>query len=305
MTEKQHFQFVESILSPGKTYGKVISSVITPDKIIDPYYMDKFNTIFNADCLEILSRLPDESVDMIFADPPYMLSNDGFTCQNGKMVSVNKGKWDKSKGLETDFQFHNEWITACRRVLKPSGTIWISGTYHSIYQCGYLLQKNNFHILNDITWFKPNAAPNLSCRFFTASHETLIWARKDKKAKHIFNYTKMKNGSFPEDKMKKENMQMRSVWSIPTPPASEKEFGKHPTQKPLSLLSRIILASTKENDIILDPFNGSGTTGVASTLIGNRYYIGIEIDEKYCELTKQKLENIIGEEEALYNVAVN
>lgn len=166
MTEKQHFQFVENILSPGKTYGKVISAVITADKIIDPYYTDNFNTIFNADCLEILSRLPDESVDMIFADPPYMLSNDGFTCQNGKMVSVNKGKWDKSKGLETDIQFHNEWITACRRVLKSSGTIWISGTYHSIYQCGYLLQKNNFHILNDITWFKPNAAPNLSCRFF-------------------------------------------------------------------------------------------------------------------------------------------
>lgn len=305
MTEKQHFQFVENILSPGKTYGKVISAVITPDKIIDPYYTDNFNTIFNADCLEILSRLPDESVDMIFADPPYMLSNDGFTCQNGKMVSVNKGKWDKSKGLETDIQFHNEWITACRRVLKSSGTIWISGTYHSIYQCGYLLQKNNFHILNDITWFKPNAAPNLSCRFFTASHETLIWARKDKKAKHTFNYTKMKNGAFPEDKMKKENTQMRSVWSIPTPPASEKEFGKHPTQKPLSLLSRIIVASTNENDIILDPFNGGGTTGVASTLIGNRYYIGIEIDKKYCELTKQKLENIIGEEEVLYNVAVN
>lgn len=115
----------------------------------------------------------------------------------------------------------------------------------------------------------------------------------------------MKNGAFPEDKMKKENTQMRSVWSIPTPPASEKEFGKHPTQKPLSLLSRIIVASTNENDIILDPFNGGGTTGVASTLIGNRYYIGIEIDKKYCELTKQKLENIIGEEEVLYNVAVN
>ena len=226
---------------------------------------------------------------MIFADPPYMLSNDGFTCQNGKMVPVNKGKWDKSKGFENDTVFHEEWIAACRRVLKPEGTIWISGTYHSIYQCGYLLQKQEFHILNDITWFKPNAAPNLSCRFFTASHETLLWARKDKKAKHTFNYDEMKGGHFPEDALKKENTQMRSVWSIPTPKNEEKMFGKHPTQKPLSLLTRIVKASTSPGDIILDPFNGGGTTGIASTIVGKRFYLGIEIEKNYCELTKKRL----------------
>ena len=179
MTEQQHFQIIDNIRLSGKAYENLIASIVEPKTILEPYYEDGVNTIFNIDCLEVLERLPDESIDMIFADPPYMLSNDGFTCQNGRMVSVNKGKWDKSSGLETDMEFHNAWIAACRRVLKPEGTIWISGTYHSIYQCGYLLQKNNFHILNDIAWFKPNAAPNLSCRFFTASHETLIWARKE------------------------------------------------------------------------------------------------------------------------------
>jgi site-specific DNA-methyltransferase (adenine-specific) len=255
----------------------------------NPFYKSENAIIFNNDCLELLKRIPENSIDMIFADPPYLLSNDGFTCQNGKMVSVNKGKWDKSGGLETDVLFHNEWILACRRILKPEGTIWISGTYHSIYLCGYLLQKNHFHFLNDIIWFKPNASPNLSCRFFTASHETLIWARKDKKAKHTFNYEQIKNGQFPEDKLKKENTQMRSVWSIPTPGAGEKEKGKHPTQKPLDLLRRIVLASTKEGGLVLDPFCGSGTTGIACKDIGSRFFIGIEIEEKYCELAKERL----------------
>lgn len=277
------------IQTPSKKYMKIISSVGTLENAIEPYYKEASHTIFNLDCLTVLERLPENSIDMIFADPPYMLSNNGFSCQNGKMVSVNKGKWDKSKGLENDLLFHDAWISACRRVLKPEGTIWISGTYHSIYQCGYLLQKNNFHILNDIAWFKPNASPNLSCRFFTASHETLLWARKDSKAKHTFNYAEMKSGIFPEDKLKKENMQMRSVWSIPTPPGNEKEFGKHPTQKPMALLKRIVLASTNENHIILDPFNGGGTTGAASALIGKRFYIGIEINREYCEMTKLKL----------------
>lgn len=244
--------------------------------------------LYHADCLDVMSRFPDNYVDMVFADPPYMLSNDGFTCQNGRMVKVNKGNWDKSKGFEDDLVFHETWIKECKRILKPSGTIWISGTYHSIYQCGYAVQKAGFHLLNDIAWLKPNASPNLSCRFFTASHETLIWARKDKKAKHTFNYEAMKNGSFPEDILKKKDLQMRSVWSIPTPAPSEKPYGKHPTQKPLSLLRRIISASTKDGDIILDPFNGSGTTGIAATIIGNRKYIGCEMEKEYVELTMKR-----------------
>ena len=271
---------------------KKINDILTQESKINPYHVSENAVIFNSDCLEVLSFIPENSIDMIFADPPYMLSNDGITCQNGKMVKVNKGKWDKSKGFENDTNFHEAWIAACRKALKPEGTIWISGTYHSIYQCGYLLQKNNFHILNDIVWFKPNASPNLSCRFFTASHETLLWARKDKNAKHTFNYDEMKNGLFPEDKMKKEKTQMRSVWSIPALKKEEKEFGKHPTQKPLDLLLRIVKASTNEGDIILDPFNGSGTTGVAALLASGRYYIGSEIDAGYCELTVKRFLNI-------------
>ena len=264
------------------------------DRLMDikPYYSSGKSKIYNHDCLDVLPGIGENSIDMIFADPPYMLSNNGMTCQNGKMVNVNKGKWDKSRGFEEDTKFHDEWISLCAKILKPEGTIWISGTYHSIYKCGYLLQKNNFHILNDIVWFKPNAAPNLSCRFFTASHETLIWARKDKKARHTFNYDEMKNGIFPEDTMKKENTQMRSVWSIPAPKNDEKEFGKHPTQKPLDLLTRIIKASTKDGDTILDPFNGGGTTGVAALLVGARNYIGTEIDESYCEITVKRILHI-------------
>lgn len=254
-------------------------------KSIKPTFKTEDTVLYVGDSLEVLSRFPDNYVDMIFADPPYMLSNNGFSCQAGRMVSVNKGEWDKSKGFDEDLKFHETWLKECRRVLKPEGTIWISGTYHSIYQCGFLLQKLNFHILNDISWFKPNASPNLSCRFFTASHETLVWARKDKKAKHFFNYRGMKDGDFLEDKMKKPNLQMRSVWSINTPKPQEKTFGKHPTQKPLDLLKRVILASTKENDIILDPFNGGGTTGVASKMVGKRKYIGVDIEEKYIDLT--------------------
>jgi len=276
----------EKTLKGKEHFAKILSNTL---KYYTPYLESGNAVLFNGDCLEILGSMPENSIDMIFADPPYMLSNDGFTCQNGKMANVNKGKWDKSRGFEEDTIFHNEWISACRRILKPEGTIWISGTYHSIYQCGFLLQKNNFHILNDIIWFKPNASPNLSCRFFTASHETIIWARKDKIAKHTFNYEEMKNGLFPEDKLKKENAQMRSVWSITAPKNDEKEYGKHPTQKPLYLLKRIVLASTNENDIVFDPFCGSGTTGVACRCLKNRSFIGIEINKNYCDIAKNRL----------------
>lgn len=288
MNVKEHLELRNDILKPGSKFSDLQHTITLAPHDYKLFYKTENTLIVNGDSLELLNKIPEDSINMIFADPPYMLSNNGFTCQNGRMVSVNKGRWDKSKGIEEDLKFHDTWISACRRVLKPEGTIWISGTYHSIYQCGYLLQKNNFHILNDIAWFKPNAAPNLSCRFFTASHETLLWARKDKKAKHVFNYDSMKNGLFPEDPIKKEKTQMRSVWSIPTPKPNEKEDGKHPTQKPLRLLKRLVEASTNEGDIILDPFNGSGTTGIAALLLGNRYYIGSEIDPDYCELTKKR-----------------
>ena len=250
--------------------------------------------LYLGNCLEKMQEFPDNTFDMIFADPPYMLSNDGISCQNGKMVSVNKGSWDKSKGIENDFEFNKTWLSECRRILKENGTIWVSGTYHNIYSCGFAMQLLGFHILNDISWFKPNASPNLSCRFFTASHESLIWARKNKKASHTFNYENMKNGNFPNDFLKKPNLQMRSVWAIGTPKPNEKTFGKHPTQKPIDLLDRIIISSTNENDLILDPFCGGGTTGVSCIKLGRRF-IGIEKEQDFFELSKKRIEQEINE----------
>lgn len=243
--------------------------------------------LINDDCFDFLPTVAKESVDMVFADPPYNLSNNGFTCQSGKAVSVNKGDWDASNGLEKDFEFHKKWLNECKRVLKKDGTLWLSGTYHSIYACGFALQSLGFHILNDICWYKPNASPNLSCRFFTASHETLIWARKSKDGKHTFNYEKMRTGVF-RDFLKVPEKQMRSVWAIGTTPPSEKLLGKHPTQKPLELLDRIVVASTNEGDLVLDPFMGSGSTGVAA-LKRKRHFIGIEKDKEYYNLACNRI----------------
>lgn len=256
--------------------------------------------LFHGDCLEVLKKTKESSIDMIFADPPYNLSNGGFTVHAGRRVSVNKGTWDKSKGIDEDLKFHLDWIKACKRVLKPEGTIWISGTYHSIYQCGYALQKLGYKILNDISWYKPNAAPNLSGRCFTASHETLIWARKDENAKHTYNYKKMKNSSWPGDIFKKPGKQMRSVWdikededlwSITTPKPDEKRHGKHPTQKSLKLLERVVSASTNKNDFVLDPFTGSSTTGIAAYKLG-RKYIGIDSKRDYLNLSIKRFNDL-------------
>ena len=267
-------------------FGSLNGQIMT-----NPYYQKEGFMLFNDDSLKILDQLPENSVDMIFADPPYNLSNGGFSVHAGKMVSVNKGAWDKSNGFEDDYNFHFKWLSAAKRVLKPGGSLWVSGTYHSIYQCGYAIQALNFHILNDIAWFKPNAAPNLSCRFFTASHETLIWARKDKKGKHTFNYDAMKNGDWGADSIKKPNTQMRSVWSIGTPKPDEKKFGKHPTQKPHELLRRIVLASTNKGDLIVDPFAGSSTTGIAARLQG-RNFIGIDTEKKFLDLSIKRFEDL-------------
>ena len=267
------------LLSKQKVLAKVESK---------PYFIKNNVVLYHGDAIWLLNQLPENSIDMIFADPPYNLSNGGFSVHAGRMVSVDKGDWDRSKGFEGDYEFHYQWMEACKRILKPHGTLWVSGTYHSIYQCGHALQSLGYHILNDIAWFKPNASPNLSCRFFTASHETLIWARKEKKAKHTFNYDLMKGGHWPEDKLKKPGLQMRSVWSMGTPKPSEKKFGKHPTQKPLDLLKRIVLASTKKGDIILDPFTGSSTTGIAAVM-HDRKFVGIDMEKNFLELSKKRL----------------
>jgi len=262
--------------------NKMIISHKPEEQLLIPHFSSAGAKLFLGDVIDTLSKLSKDSVDLVFADPPYNLSNGGFTCYAGKRVSVNKGNWDRSAGIESDYEFHYAWIEACKRVLKSNGSLWISGTYHSIYTCGYALNTQKWHLINDICWYKPNAAPNLSCRMFTASHEMLLWARKHKHSKHKFNYDAVKNGVWNGDFIKQPRKQMRSVWAIGTPKQNEKKYGKHPTQKPIALLDRIITACSDEGDLILDPFCGSGTTGVVA--IGkNRRFIGIDAEIEYLE----------------------
>jgi site-specific DNA-methyltransferase (adenine-specific) len=260
-------------------------------KQVEFYKTEDFQLI-QGNCLDVLKNLEEESIDMIFADPPYFLSNGGISCKAGKMVSVNKGDWDKSNGFDKDYRFTLAWLAESKRVLKDNGTIWISGTLHNIYKIGFALEKLEYDILNEISWFKPNAPPNLSCRYFAHSHETLLWARKHKKSKHKFNYEEMKNWDVKKDKINNIGKQMRSVWSIPLTPQNEKLNKGHPTQKPVELLRRIISSSSDEGDLILDPFNGSGTTGIVSKML-NRKYIGIDKDEDFLEMTKNRCKILI------------
>lgn len=284
--------------SPAGFFAFEESAEYAKKKPFTVYYDNPAHSVrlLKGDCIEILNHAREESVDMIFADPPYFLSNNGITCHAGKMVSVNKGKWDKSKGMEENHKFNLEWLRACQRVLKPDGTIWVSGTTHIIYSIGFAMQELGYKILNDIVWYKRNAPPNLSCRYFTHSTEIVLWAAKSQKSKHHFNYQLMKEFSkgkqmrnlwqFTEQE---EAQTVDNVWAITSPPQSEKSFGKHPTQKPVELLRRIILASTKEGDLVLDPFCGSSTTGFAAVLL-NRKYVGIELEAEYLNLSKNRLE---------------
>lgn len=248
---------------------------------IKPYYKDNVSALFLSDTFTALERMKPECVDMIFADPPYFLSNDGISCSGGKAVSVNKGDWDKIDTLEEKHRFNRDWIRLCKHVLKPNGTIWISGTLHNIYSVGMALEQEDYKILNNITWQKTNPPPNLACRCFTHSTETILWARKnDKNSKHYFNYSLMKEIN--------NGKQMKDVWTGSLTKPIEKTFGKHPTQKPLYLLERILLASTVAGNVVLDPFCGSSTTGVACKKTG-RYYIGIDNNQEYLELSKERL----------------
>lgn len=242
------------------------------------YYYDEDDfKLLEGDSLLLLKKIKKESIDMIFADPPYFLSGDGITCSGGKMVSVNKGEWDNKRSIKEKHDFNKKWIRECKRVLKPNGTIWISGTMHNIYSIGMALEEEGFKIINNITWKKLNPPPNISCRCFVHSTETVLWAKKDdKNAKYKFNYSIMRemNGG----------KQMKDVWETSLTKPSEKKCGKHPTQKPMELLEKIILSSTDEGDLILDPFNGSGTTGIVANKL-NRKYIGIEKEKEYLDLT--------------------
>lgn len=260
--------------------------------MINPYYIsnDKSFYLLHGDCFDLIPELK-PVYNMVFADPPYFLSNDGLSIQNGKLVSVNKGEWDKDKGGDFINDFNREWLSKVRQVMKDDATIWISGTLHNIFSIGQLLTELDFKILNIITWQKTNPPPSFSCRYFTFSTEQIIWARKSKKVPHYYNYDLMK--------MINGDKQMQDVWTLPAISPWEKSCKKHPTQKPLSVLTRLILASTKRNDWILDPFTGSSTTGIAANLT-NRKFLGIDQESEFLEISKCRkleIENVLKAEE--------
>lgn len=248
--------------------------------MITPFFKsaDRAFTLLHGNCMELLRQF-EFKFDMIFADPPYFLSNGGISLQSGKVVCVDKGEWDKGGTPEHIESFNQEWIALCRNKLKDNGTIWISGTYHNIFSVANLLTQQGFKILNVITWAKTNPPPNISCRYFTYSTEFIIWARKSKKVPHCYNYELMKQVN--------ENKQMTDVWRLPSIAPWEKTCGKHPTQKPLSVLSRIILASTKKGAWILDPFCGSSTTGIAANLLDRRY-LGIDMERDFLDISRER-----------------
>lgn len=248
------------------------------EKQIFLYHSDTF-AIMNL----ILKKYPEGCFDMIFADPPYFLSNGGFTCHAGKKVSVNKGKWDKLSSVAEMHEFNKSWLAKCQQLLKPNGTIWVSGTMHNIFSVGLAMQELNYKVLNDITWEKPNPPPNLSCRYFTHATETLIWAAKNNNSKHHFNYELMK--------AKNQGKQMKSVWCIAPPRNNEKLHGKHPTQKPIELVRRCIEASTNAGDLIFDPFAGSSTTGVTAQLY-QRGFCGVELEKEFVDLSIDRFKEL-------------
>lgn len=257
--------------------------------VVQPHLRAQFAhaALVQGNSLEVLDALaekfPDGCFDCVFADPPYFLSNGGITCHAGKMVKVDKGAWDKSQGAELNHEFNTEWLKRCQRVLKPNGTIWVTGTSHVIFSVGYAMQQLGFKILNDIAWEKPNPPPNLSCRYFTHSTETVLWAAKNAASKHQFNYKLMREHA--------GGKQMKSVWRIPAPAKAEKKFGKHPTQKPIALVERCLLASTQPGDLVLDPFSGGGTTAVACQKT-QRHCLGIELEAKHVEMSARRLEHV-------------
>lgn len=248
--------------------------------MIPSYYKSKSGdfTIIQGDCVETLSKFK-FGFDMVFADPPYFLSGGGISYQSGQIVCVDKGEWDKPTTPEEMDAFNLKWLTAVREHMKENATIWISGTHHNIFSVQQQLLKLGFKILNVITWAKTNPPPNISCRYFTYSTEFIIWARKSAKVAHYFNYDLMKelNG----------NKQMTDVWQLPAIGKWEKSCGKHPTQKPLGVLARIIQASTEPGAWILDPFNGSATTGIAANLL-DRKYLGLELEDEFLEMSKAR-----------------
>lgn len=244
---------------------------------------DRASCLYHGDRLEVMAALPDASVDCIWTDPPYFLSNDGSTCVAGRRAKVNKGEWDRSRGVVHDHAVNRQWLEACHRLLKPAGTIWVSGTLHVYLSVGMALMELGYRILNDIVWEKPNPPPNLGCRCFTHSTEVILWATKaarGSKDRHVFNYAAMK--------AENEGRQMKNVWRLAAPGRAEKTHGSHPTQKPIALIERCLRASTHPGDLVFDPFAGSGSTGVAALSMGRRF-IGCELESRYVNLARARL----------------
>lgn len=246
-----------------------------------PFYTSRKKDflLYEGDCRVVLKCGKLGKFDMVFADPPYFLSNGGFSVQAGKQVSVNKGDWDRSAGIESDARFTHEWLELCRDVMTDSATIWVCGTFHNIFVVANTLSELGYRILNAVTWQKTNPPPNLSCRFFTHSTEIIIWARKSKKIPHYYNYDLMHKLA--------GGRQMTDVWRMPSIAPWEKACGKHPTQKPIALVVRAVLASTKNGARILDPFTGSSTTGIAANLLG-RDFVGIDSERKFLEISRKR-----------------
>jgi site-specific DNA-methyltransferase (adenine-specific) len=296
---------------------------VPPDLIF--HSENPFLRLYHGNCLELLdaiaTKYPEGRFDTIFADPPYFLSNGGNSCHAGRMVKVDKGDWDKSRGPELNHEFNLEWLVRCQKVLKPNGTLWVSGTHHVIFSIGYAMQQLGYKILNDITWEKPNPPPNLSCRYFTHSTETILWAAKNEKSKHVFNYQDMRKVTGKQMKTvwrgkefgsserefahssSEENRESQSrltsaatesIWTMSAPGNDEKTHGKHPTQKPVALIERCLLASTNEGDLVLDPFLGGGTTAIAAIKL-NRGAVGIELDFAHLALAGKRCEREIVE----------
>jgi len=235
--------------------------------------------VYLADCMELMEIMPPGCVDVVFADPPYRLSGGGVTVRNGRLASVDKGAWDRSLGFVGDHQFNVRWLEEACRILRPGGTIWVTGTHHIIFSLGFALQTMKLKLINQITWAKPDPPPNALHTAFTHAHETLLWAGK-RGSHHTFNYDLINS--------RNPSAQVSSVWSIPSVPQKEKLHGYHPTQKPLRLVRRAIVASSREGDLIFDPFCGSGTTGVAAKELG-RFFVGAEKEEEYAGLAERRI----------------
>lgn len=249
-----------------------------------PYYesQDKQFILYHNDSLNIAEKMS-QKFDLVYADPPYFLSSNGLTIHNGKVVSVNKADWDKSLDYEDILQFNKEWIKSILPLMKNEATIWISGTTHNIFTILHAIKLLNLKFLNMITWQKTNPPPNFYTKIFKHTTEYILFARKSHKVTHYFNYDLMK--ALNNEK------RMTDVWTMPSIGKWEKSCGKHPTQKPLSVLSRIILAASKEGDTILDPFTGSSTTGIAANLL-NRNFIGIDNSSEYLDMSICRYEEI-------------